>query len=60
MVCDEEPVMLQVREVSQVTGLSEASIRAAARDKRLKATRIGRRWLIPRSELDRLLRCEAA
>jgi excisionase family DNA binding protein len=52
--------MLQVREVSKATGLSEESIRAAAREKRLKATRIGRRWLIPRSELERLIRCEEA
>jgi excisionase family DNA binding protein len=50
-----EPVALTVRDFAACLGVSESHVWKLLRDEKLAALRIGRRTLIPRTEVDRLL-----
>jgi excisionase family DNA binding protein len=46
--------VLTVPEFSEQTGVPQSTVRRWLKKKELKGTRIGRKWLIPFSELDRI------
>ena len=47
--------VLTVPEFSEQTGVSQSTIRRWLKNKELRGTRIGRKWLIPFSELHRII-----
>ena len=49
----------KIDEAASLLGLTAQTVRFAVRDGRIPAFRIGRRWFIPREQLDRLLNGEA-
>lgn len=56
---EEEPAerrerYVRVKEVAERTGLTRQAVAHAIRQGRLPATRVGRVWLIPRTELERI------
>jgi excisionase family DNA binding protein len=55
-----EPVALTVRDFAARLGVSESHIWKLLRENQLAAIRIGRRTLLPTSEIDRLLAQAAA
>ncbi len=48
-----------VREVAEAFGLHPDTVAAAIRRGELRATRLGRRWLVPREEVERIERGDA-
>ena len=46
---------LNVAEAAEMLGLSEASIYVAVRKGEIPSVRIGKRWLIPRHYIDKLI-----
>ncbi len=55
-VISPKPLTVSIEEAARLSGLSKYTIRAYERKGLIKATRIGRRVLIPVSELERVLR----
>jgi excisionase family DNA binding protein len=53
-----EAQVYDVAEAAAKSKSTEAAIRAALRDGRLKGFRWGRKWKIPREQFDKLLRGE--
>ncbi|PYG31728.1 helix-turn-helix domain-containing protein [Pelagimonas varians] len=49
------PLTYSATSFGKAVGLSKDSIRSLIRQKRLKALKVGRRWVIPRSELERFM-----
>lgn len=49
-----EPQLL-TEDVARVTGMSRESIAYLCRHGQIRGVRLGKRWLIPRRELERLL-----
>ena len=43
------------RDLAKMIGVSSFAVYAAIKKGEVKATKLGRRWLIPKTELDRLL-----
>jgi len=54
-----EPLLLSVREAARLLGLGRDSTYQLIREGRLRAVRIGRRLLIPRTELEDFVQREA-
>lgn len=52
--------VLTVREGAEVTGLSDTALRKAIKRGQIRSVRIGRRILLPRIPLERLLAGEAS
>lgn len=50
-----EPLFMNVGEFSQVTGIPTTRLRRWLREGKIKGKKISRTWLIPRSEIERLL-----
>jgi len=48
-----------VEDTAKILGVSRQSVDRAIRSGELKASRFGARWLVPKSEIDRLLCREA-
>jgi excisionase family DNA binding protein len=48
-------LLLPIREVAQITGLSKTSIYRAVHRRQIRAVRIGRRLLVPRSTIQGLI-----
>ena len=46
---------MAVEEFAKSMGLSKPTVYRRIKDRSVRAVRIGRRWIIPRDELDRLL-----
>ena len=53
-----EPLAVDVREAARLTSLSTFTIRRAVKRGRLRAVRVGRRVLIPVTELEQLVHGE--
>ncbi len=51
---DEKRKVVNVSEFSNVTGIPETTVRRFLERGELKGTKIGRRWLIPMKELERV------
>jgi excisionase family DNA binding protein len=49
------PLAVDFRTGAKLTSLSEFTLRKYVRDGKLRATKCGRRWLIPMEELHRLV-----
>ena len=47
---------LTVEDISEMLGVAPDSVRQWIRDKRLKATRPGRQWLVKREDLEKFLK----
>jgi excisionase family DNA binding protein len=54
------PPPYRVSEVAQRLGLSEKAVRDALNARRLYGFRVGKAWLIPRAEVNRLMVGDAA
>jgi excisionase family DNA binding protein len=52
----ELPDMLTLRQVMEYLQLSEATVRRMLKDGRLRGTKLGAVWRIPRESLDELIR----
>lgn len=52
----ELPDMLTLRQVMEYLQLSEATVRRMLKDGRLRGTKLGAVWRIPREALDELIR----
>lgn len=44
----------KLRDVMEITGLSDPTVRRLIRSGEIRAVRVGRQWLIPADEYDRL------
>ena len=55
----ENSLMLSVRELAEQLGISESLCRQAVRDNRIPSIRIGRRILVPKTFINRLI-CDDA
>jgi excisionase family DNA binding protein len=53
------PLGLTVKQAAKTTTLHEQTIRQLLRDGRIRSVRVGRRHVIPRTELERFLSVEA-
>jgi excisionase family DNA binding protein len=51
-----EPIAVDFKTAGRLTSLSPYTIRAYARSGKIRATRCGRRWLVPMEEIRRLVR----
>jgi excisionase family DNA binding protein len=52
-VRDQPPPFVRAQDFAEQRGVSVKTVTRACTDGRIRATKIGRAWLIPRSELDR-------
>jgi excisionase family DNA binding protein len=55
MVMTDERLALTIPEVAKLLGMSERTAYEAARLGRIPAIRVGGRWLVPKTQLERFL-----
>jgi excisionase family DNA binding protein len=59
MSASQEPLLLSVRDASRALGLGRDATYRLVREGRLRSVRVGRRSLVPRSELESFVEREA-
>ena len=52
---DEKRLFISPREFSDITGVPEETVRKWLRKKVIQGTHIAQKWLIPKSEIDRIM-----